>query len=68
MIDDEQWDTSAVARAIDCLAEIAIAAEELAAIEEMGASLCGFAIATQRVAEAYREHLKKEDEDTTCPG
>ena len=68
MIDDEAWDTSPVARAFDCLAEIAIAAEELAAIEEMGATLRGFAAATQRVAEAYREQLKKEDEDTTCPG
>ena len=68
MIDEETWDTSPVARAIDCLAEIAIAAEELAAIDEMGANLRGFATATHRVADAYREQLKKEDEDTTCPG
>ncbi len=68
MTDDETWDTSPVARAIDCLAEIAIAAEELAAIDEMDADLRGFATAAQRVAEAYREQLLKENEDTTCPG
>jgi hypothetical protein len=68
MIDDEAWDTSRVARAIDCLAEIAIAAEELAAIDEMSAGLRGFATAAQRIAKAYQEQLKKEDEDTTCPG
>ena len=68
MIDDEAWDTSPVARAIDCLAEIAVAAEELAAIDEMGAGLRGFATAAQRIAEAYREQLLKENEDTTCPG
>ena len=68
MTDDETWDTSPVARAIDCLAEIAIAAEELAAIEEMGTGLRGFATATQRVAAAYREQLLKENEDITCPG
>ena len=68
MNDGEAWDTSPVARAIDCLAEIAIAAEELAAIDEMDAGLRGFATATQRIAEAYREQLTKEDEDTTCPG
>jgi hypothetical protein len=68
MTDDETWDTSPVARATDCLAEIAIAAEELAAIDEMTPSLRGFATATQRVAEAYREQLLKENEDTTCPG
>ncbi|MGA8807122.1 MAG: hypothetical protein WB973_04530 [Thermoanaerobaculia bacterium] len=68
MIDDEAWDTSPVAQAIDCLAEIAIAAEELAAIDEMAPSLRGFATATHRVAMAYREQLLKENEDTTCPG
>ncbi len=68
MINDEAWDTSPVARAIDCLAEIAIAAEELAAIDEMAPNLRGFATATQRVAEAYREQLKKEDEEKPCPG
>jgi hypothetical protein len=68
MIDDEAWDTSPVARAIDCLAEIAIAAEELAAIDEMDAGLRGFATAALRVAAAYREQLLKENEDTTCPG
>jgi hypothetical protein len=68
MTDDEAWDTSPVARAIDCLAEIAIAAEELAAIDEMGAGLRGFATTAQRVAEAYREQLNKENEDSTCPG
>jgi hypothetical protein len=68
MTDDEQWDTSPVARAIDCLAEIAIAAEELAAIDEMAAGLRGFATATHRVAVAYREQLLKENEDVTCPG
>jgi hypothetical protein len=64
MTDDEAWDTSPVARAIDCLAEIAIAAEELAAIDEMGADLRGFAMATRRVAEACREQLQREYEDT----
>jgi len=68
MMDEETWDTSPVARAIDCLAEIAIAAEELAAIDEMEAGLRGFATAAQRVAAAYREQLLKENEDTTCPG
>jgi hypothetical protein len=68
MTDDETWDASPVARAIDCLAEIAIAAEELAAINEMAPSLRGFGTATQRVAAAYREQLLKEDEETTCPG
>lgn len=68
MIDEEEWDTSPVAPAMDCLAEIAIAAEELAAIDEMGANLRGFATAAHHVAAAYREQLLKENEDTTCPG
>lgn len=58
MVDDEVWDDSPIARAIDCLSEIVIAAEELAAIEDLKQDgLRGFAEATKHVAEAYRRRL-----------
>jgi hypothetical protein len=58
MPDDEVWDDSPIERAIDCLAEIGIAAEELRGIADLDdEGLRGFAEATQRVADAYRQKL-----------
>jgi hypothetical protein len=58
MADDEVWDDSPIERAIDCLAEIGVAAEELVGIADLNdGGLRGFAEATQRVAKAYREKL-----------
>ena len=58
MADDEVWDDSPIERAIDCLAEIGVAAEELRGIVDLDDDgLRGFAEATQRVADAYREKL-----------
>lgn len=68
MTDEEEWDASPIERAIDCLAEIANAAEELEAINETGADLRAFATATRHVAEAYQERLQTKNEDTTCRG
>ena len=64
MIDDEVWDDSPIERAIDCLAEIGVAAEELLGIEDLkDDSLRGFAEATQQVAQAYREKLMRKGEE-----
>jgi hypothetical protein len=58
MVDDEVWDDSPIERAIDCLAEISVAAEELLGIADLDDDgLRGFAEATQRVADAYRQKL-----------
>ena len=62
MADDEVWDDSPVERAIDCLAEIGVAAEELRGIADLDDGLRGFAEATQRVADAYREKLISKGE------
>lgn len=63
MADDEVWDQSPIARALDCLAEIAIAAEELRDLEGVEADgLSGFAETTQKVAEAYRQKLMNPEE------
>jgi len=63
MADDEVWDDSPVERAIDCLAEIGVAAEELRDIADLvDDGLRGFAEATQRVAQAYREKLTSKGE------
>ncbi len=65
MTDDEVWDDSPAARAADCLAEIAIAAEELAAIEGLELDgLRGFAEATKHVAWAYRERVMPTEEQS----
>jgi hypothetical protein len=61
MADDEVWDDSPIERAIDCLAEIGVAAEELWTIADLeDDGLRGFAEATQRVAQAYREKLMRK--------
>jgi hypothetical protein len=66
MVDDEVWDDSPIERAIDCLAEIGVAAEELRGIADLeDDSLRGFAEATQRVAEAYRQKLISRGEPTS---
>lgn len=63
--EDEVWDDSPEARAADCLAEIALAAEELAAIEGLGLDgLRGFAEATKHVAEAYRKRVMPPEEQS----
>lgn len=63
MVDDEVWDDSTVERAIDCLAEIGVAAEELRGIADLDDDgLRGFAEATQQVAQAYREKLMRKGE------
>jgi len=63
MADNEVWDNSPIARAVDCLAEIAIAAEELRDLDALGdEGLNGFAASTQRVAEAYRQKLMNSEE------
>jgi hypothetical protein len=63
MADDEVWDDSPIERAIDCLAEIGVAAEELLGIADLkDDALRGFADATQRVAKAYREKLMSKGE------
>jgi len=64
MADDEVWDDSPIERAIDCLAEIGVAAEELRDIDDLEDNgLRGFAEATQRVAQAYREKLMRKGEE-----
>jgi hypothetical protein len=63
MVDDEVWDNSSIARAVDCLAEIAVAAEELHDLEGLeDQGLSRFAEGTQRVAEAYRQKLLNSEE------
>jgi hypothetical protein len=63
MADDEVWDDSPIERAIDCLAEIGVAAEELRGIADLDDGLRGFAEATQQVAQAYREKLMRKGEE-----
>ena len=64
MVDDEVWDDSPIERAIDCLAEIGVAAEELRSIAGMeDDGLRGFAEATQKVAQAYRQKLMRKGEE-----
>jgi ABC-type uncharacterized transport system ATPase subunit len=64
MVDDEVWDDSPIERAIDCLAEISVAAEELRGIAGMeDDGLRGFAEVTQQVAQAYRQKLMRKGEE-----